>query len=56
MLRWTVIFLIIALTAVVSGFGDMAGNTAVITKFLILAFITVFTLSLVFGSRPQKAK
>ena len=48
MLRWTIIFLIIAIIAAVFGFGNIAASSAGIAKFLFYIFIVLFVLSLFF--------
>ena len=48
MLRWTIIFLVIAIIAAVFGFGNIATNAAGIAKFLFYIFIVLFVLSLFF--------
>lgn len=49
MLRWTVIFLIIAIIAAVFGFGGIAAGAASIAKVLFFIFIILFIVSLIFG-------
>ncbi len=55
MLRWAVIFLIVALVAAVLGFGSIAGASASIAVTLFWVFLVVtlvlFVMSL-FGRRP----
>ena len=51
MLRWTVIFLIIALIAGVFGFFGIAAGAASIAKVLFFIFIVLFVISLIFGRR-----
>jgi uncharacterized membrane protein YtjA (UPF0391 family) len=51
MLRWTVIFLIIAIIAAVFGFGGIAAGAAGIAKILFFIFLVLFVLSLIFGRR-----
>jgi uncharacterized membrane protein YtjA (UPF0391 family) len=51
MLRWAVIFAILALVAGVLGFGGLAGDFAYITKILLFVFIVLFVISLVLGRR-----
>jgi len=49
MLRWTVIFLIIAIIAGVFGFGGIAAGAAGIAKILFFIFIVLFLISLIRG-------
>lgn len=55
MLRWAVIFLVVALIAAVLGFGGIASGAASIAMILFWVFLAItvvfFILSL-FGSRP----
>ena len=47
MLRWALIFLIVALIAAVLGFGGIAGTAAGIAKILFIVFIVIFLVSLI---------
>jgi uncharacterized membrane protein YtjA (UPF0391 family) len=49
MLRWTIIFLIIAIIAAVFGFGGIAAGAAGIAKVLFFIFIVLFIISLIRG-------
>jgi uncharacterized membrane protein YtjA (UPF0391 family) len=49
MLRWAVIFLIIALVAAVFGFTDVSAASASIAKILFAIFLIGFLLVVVFG-------
>lgn len=55
MLRWALIFLVIALIAAVFGFGNIAGAAAGIAQFLFFLFVIVFLALLVAGlvSKPR---
>jgi uncharacterized membrane protein YtjA (UPF0391 family) len=55
MLRWTVIFLVVALIAAVFGFGGIAAGAASIAKVLFFIFIVLFLLSLIFGRSVTKS-
>jgi uncharacterized membrane protein YtjA (UPF0391 family) len=55
MLRWAVIFLVVALVAAVLGFGGIAGAAAGIAKFLFFLFLVLFVLALIFGRRVLSA-
>jgi len=54
MLRWTVIFLVIAIIAAVFGFGGIAVGAASIAKILFFIFIVLFLLSLIFGKSATR--
>jgi uncharacterized membrane protein YtjA (UPF0391 family) len=47
MLRWALIFLVIAVIAAVLGFGGIAGASAGIAKILFFVFLIIFAISLV---------
>ena len=49
MLRWTVIFLVIAIIAAIFGFTGIAVGAAAIAKILFFIFIILFLLSLIAG-------
>ncbi|MGI4747148.1 MAG: DUF1328 domain-containing protein [Janthinobacterium lividum] len=49
LLRWTLIFLVIALVAAVFGFGGVAASFATIGKILFFVFVVLFVISLFFG-------
>jgi uncharacterized membrane protein YtjA (UPF0391 family) len=49
MLRWTIIFLIIAIIAGIFGFGGFAATAAGIAKVLFFIFIVLFLISLIRG-------
>ncbi len=49
MLRWAIVFLIIAIVAAVLGFGAVAGTAAYIAKILFWVFLVVFLISLILG-------
>ncbi len=49
LLRWTLIFLVIALIAAVFGFGGVAVEFAMIGKILFFVFLVLFVISLFFG-------
>ena len=51
MLRWSVIFLIIAIVAAVFGFGGIAGGAASIAKILFVIFLILFVITLVTGRK-----
>jgi uncharacterized membrane protein YtjA (UPF0391 family) len=52
MLRWALIFLIIALVAGAFGFFSLEGTAMYIAKILFFVFLVVFIISLIAGRRP----
>lgn len=52
MLRWTLIFLLIALVAGFFGFFSLEGTAMYIAKILFFLFIVLLIVSLVMGRRP----
>ncbi len=54
MLRWAVIFFIIALVAALFGFGGIASAAAGIAKVLFFIFIVLFIISLLIGGFAAK--
>ena len=55
MVRWAIVFAILALVAGVLGFGGMAGDFAYISKILLFVFLVLFVVSLIFGRRTLEA-
>lgn len=51
MLRWAVMFAILALIAGVLGFGGLAGDFASIAKILLFVFLALFLVSVILGGR-----
>ena len=49
MLRWTIIFLVVAIIAAILGFGGIAAGAASIAKILFYIFLVLFVLSLIAG-------
>lgn len=49
MLRWTLIFLVVALVAAVFGFGGVAAASAGIARILFFIFLILFVASLLGG-------
>jgi uncharacterized membrane protein YtjA (UPF0391 family) len=49
MLRWAILFLIVALIAGLFGFGLIAGVAYDAAKILFFVFLVLFVLSLIFG-------
>jgi uncharacterized membrane protein YtjA (UPF0391 family) len=50
MLRWAIIFLVVALVAAVLGFGGIANFSFEIAKFVAVIAIILFVISLVAGA------
>ena len=55
MLRWALVFLLVAIVAAVFGFGGIAGEAAWIAKVLLFVFLILFVVSLVFGRKGNIA-
>lgn len=55
MLRWTIIFLVVAIIAAVFGFGGVAAGATSIAKILFFIFIVLFLVSLIFGKSVNKS-
>ena len=51
MLRWTIIFLIVAIIAAIFGFGNIAAGATDIARVLFFIFIVLFLLSLIRGRK-----
>lgn len=51
MLRYSIVFLVIALIAALFGFGVIASTAAGIAKILFFLFLVLFVVSLVMGRR-----
>lgn len=49
MLRWTLIFLVVAIVAALFGFTDIASGAVAIAKIFFYIFIVLFLLSLIAG-------
>ena len=54
MLRWALIFLVVALIAGVLGFTSIAGAASGIAQIMFWIFLVVFVLALLFGRRTGK--
>lgn len=50
MLRYAVIFFVIAIIAAIFGFGGIAAGAASIAKILFFVFIALFVITLLFGA------
>jgi len=51
MLKYAVIFFIIAIVAAIFGFSGIAAGAASIAKVLFFIFIVLFLLAIIFGSK-----
>lgn len=51
MLRWAILFAVIAVIAAALGFGGLSSTAADLAKFLALVFCVLFVVSLVLGRR-----
>jgi uncharacterized membrane protein YtjA (UPF0391 family) len=49
MLRWSLVFLIVALIAAVFGFGRIAANAVEMARILFFIFLVLFLVSLLWG-------
>jgi uncharacterized membrane protein YtjA (UPF0391 family) len=49
MLRWTLIFLVIALVAALLGFGNLAGEASDIARILFFVFLVLTLIGLIFS-------
>jgi uncharacterized membrane protein YtjA (UPF0391 family) len=56
MLRYAVIFFIIAIIAAIFGFGGIASGAAAIAKILFFIFISLFVIALIFGATLMKKR
>ncbi len=54
MLRYSLVFLIVALVAGLFGFTDVAGVSYMAAKILFFVFLVLFVLTLLFGSRSAR--
>ena len=50
MLRWSVIFFVIAIIAAIFGFGGIAEGAASIAKVLFFIFLALFVITILFGA------
>ncbi|QDG51047.1 DUF1328 domain-containing protein [Persicimonas caeni] len=49
MLKWALVFLVVAIVAAVFGFGGIAAGAATIAKILFFVFLGIFLLMLIAG-------
>jgi uncharacterized membrane protein YtjA (UPF0391 family) len=50
MLRWSVIFFVIAIIAAIFGFGGIAEGAADVAKVLFFLFLALFVVAVLFGA------
>jgi uncharacterized membrane protein YtjA (UPF0391 family) len=55
MLRWALLFLVVALIAALFGFTDVAGTSMFAARILFFVFLVVFVISLVLGTREPRS-
>jgi uncharacterized membrane protein YtjA (UPF0391 family) len=55
MLRWALLFLVVALIAALFGFTDVAGTSMVAARILFFVFLVIFVISLVLGTREPRS-
>jgi uncharacterized membrane protein YtjA (UPF0391 family) len=53
MLRWALLFLIVALIAGLFGFFNVAGTSYMIARVLFFVFLVLFVISLLMGGRAR---
>ncbi|MFV1885309.1 MAG: DUF1328 domain-containing protein [Balneola sp.] len=53
MLRWSIIFFVVALIAAILGFGGIAGTAVGIAKIFFFVFLVLFVVSLIMGKKPK---
>ena len=51
MLRWALVFFVVAILAAVFGFGGIAGESAWIAKILLIVFVILAVVSLIMGRK-----
>jgi uncharacterized membrane protein YtjA (UPF0391 family) len=51
MLRWAILFLIVAIIAGVFGFGGIAAAATDVARLLFVVFLALFVIALVLGRR-----
>ncbi len=54
MLRWALLFLVVALISALFGFTDVAGTSMVAAKILFFVFLVMFIVSLIMGTRATR--
>jgi uncharacterized membrane protein YtjA (UPF0391 family) len=56
MLRWAILFLIVAIIAAVFGFGGIAAAATDIARLLFVVFLVLFVISLLLGWRSASPR
>ena len=54
MLRWSILFLVVALIAGLFGFFEVAGTSWFIAKVLFFVFLVLFVVSLLMGGMSRR--
>lgn len=54
MLRWSLLFLVVAVVAALFGFGGVEGTAMYAARTLFFVFLVVFVVSLVMGTREPR--
>jgi uncharacterized membrane protein YtjA (UPF0391 family) len=54
MIRWSLMFLVVALVAALFGFTTVAGTALYAAKILFFVFLVLFVVTLVMGSRTPR--
>jgi uncharacterized membrane protein YtjA (UPF0391 family) len=54
MLRWALLFLVVALLSALFGFTEVVGPSIVAAKILFFVFLVMFVVSLVMGTREPR--
>jgi uncharacterized membrane protein YtjA (UPF0391 family) len=54
MLRWALLFLVVALIAALFGFTNVAGTSIAAAQILFFVFLVLFVVSLVMGTRTPR--
>lgn len=54
MLRWAIVFLVVALIAALFGFTNVAGTAYLAAKIVFFVFLVLFVLSLLTGYRRPR--
>lgn len=54
MLRWAILFLVVALVAALFGFGGVAAVGVDAARILFFVFLVLFVVSLVMGNRTPR--
>lgn len=54
MLRWSIVFLIVALIAGLLGFTEIIGPSMLVAKVLFFVFLVLFVISLLMGNETTR--